>query len=330
MKLLKSFLRETIALAGPEHDTTSHAEKLVSALGALLGILVVTFTSLWLLDGTGTVLMVTSLGASAVLLFVVPHGAMSQPWPLCCGHLVSATIGVTCQWLVPGEWWTGALAVALAIAVMQYLRCVHPPGGATALAAVIGGSDIHALGYAFVLAPVLLNVVSILTIAWLFNCLFSWRRYPAHLMKREHVAVATPMDRQLELTQEDIEAAMQQLDTFIDVTTEELIELLELASRHAELHDPHPAKIAPGSCYSNGKLGRLWSIRQVIDESGNKAARKDEIIYKVLAGNGAYATGVCEREDFRQWARFEVVLREGRWVKVQEQTVKGICHDIHA
>ncbi|MGB4247669.1 MAG: HPP family protein [Pseudohongiellaceae bacterium] len=318
MKLLKQFLRESAALAGLEHNTTSHAEKLISAFGALLGILAVTFLSINMLDGPGAVLMVTSMGATAVLLFVVPHGAMSQPWPLIGGHLLSAVAGVTCQMLFPGQWWTGAVAVGLAIVVMQFLRCVHPPGGATALAAVIGGADIHALGYFFVLAPVLLNVASILAVAVLFNCLFSWRRYPAHLMHRTHVAVSAPLDRQLELTQEDFEAAMQQLNTFIDVTTEELIELLELASRHAEQHQPHPASIVPGSCYSNGKLGRLWSIRQVIDEGSSKPGKRDEIIYKTLAGDGAYATGVCEREAFRLWARFEVVLRDGRWVKIQE------------
>ncbi len=321
MTRLQTFLRDSAALAGFEHNTTSHAEKLISALGALLGILAVTFLSIRMLDGPGAILMVTSMGASAVLLFVVPHGAMSQPWQLIGGHLLSAFVGVTCQILFPGQWWTGALAVALAIVAMQYLRCVHPPGGATALAAVIGGAGIHALGYKFLLAPVLLNGLIILSIALLFNCLFAWRRYPAHLMARQHVAVTPAYDRRLELTQEDVEAAMQKLDTFIDVTTEELIELLELASQHAEQHMPHPAIVAPGSCYSNGKLGRLWSIRQVIDEGDSKAGKRDDIIFKTLAGDGAYATGVCEREVFRRWARFEVELREGRWVKVTDRSM---------
>lgn len=319
MATVKSVFKEIAAYCGLELSTTSHAEKLISTLGALLGILSVSVVSLWSLDGSGAAIVLTSMGASAVLLFVVPHAALSQPWPLIGGHLISAVIGVSCQLLFPEHLWTAALAVALSIAAMQYLRCVHPPGGATALAAVAGGADIHSLGYGYVYYPVLLNVLSILAIALLFNSLFFWRRYPAYLTRRTHSAVAAVTDRQLELTQEDFEAAMQKLDTFIDVSTEELIELLELATRHAELHQLHPSRVQSGSCYSNGKLGRLWSVRQVIDEdSAQDSKRRDEVIYKTVAGDGAYNTGICEREVFRQWARFEVVLRDGRWVKCED------------
>ena len=287
-------------------------------LGAMLGLWVAGALTWWGWGATSPWLA-TTMGASAVLLFVVPHATLSQPWPLLGGHLISAVIGVSCQRFFPDHLWTAALAVALAITAMQYLRCVHPPGGATALAAVVGGAEVHALGYGYVYYPVLLNILSILAIALMFNSLFFWRRYPAYLTRRRHTAVVAPADRQLELTQEDFEAAMQKLDTFIDVTTEELIELLELATRHAELHQQHPSSVRSGACYSNGKLGRLWSVRQVIDEDSTQGnRRKDEVIYKTLAGDGAYDTGICGREVFRQWARFEVVLREGRWVKCED------------
>lgn len=316
---MKTILKEVAAYCGVELSSTSHAEKFISTIGALLGIFTVSIVSLWSLDGAGAAIVLASMGASAVLLFVVPHATLSQPWPLLGGHLISAVIGVSCQRFFPDQLWTAALAVALAITAMQYLRCVHPPGGATALAAVVGGAEIHSLGYGYVYYPVLLNILSILAIALMFNSLFFWRRYPAYLTRRRHTAVVAPTDRQLELTQEDFEAAMQKLDTFIDVTTEELIELLELATRHAELHQQHPASVRSGACYSNGKLGRLWSVRQVIDEDSTQAnRRKDEVIYKTLAGDGAYDTGICEREVFRQWARFEVVLRDGRWVKCED------------
>ena len=71
--------------------------------------------------------------------------------------------------------------MALAIGAMHYLRCIHPPGGATALSAVLGGPAIEALGLQFILTPVLLNVIVILTVAVLYNYLFYWRRYPAGL-----------------------------------------------------------------------------------------------------------------------------------------------------
>lgn len=309
-------LQECRALLGLERNTTSHAEKLISGLGGLIGMLVIYSIAVLVCgDGPGTVLLVTSMAASAVLLFAVPHGALSQPWAVIGGHLLSAFIGVTCQRLFPGAFWTSALAVGLAIAAMHYLRCIHPPGGATALGAVIGGPDVHALGYLYLLTPILLNVAAIMTAAVLFNSLFSWRRYPAHLARRRKTKPVKPAERQFELTQEDFAAAMEQLDSYVDITAESLTELLELAKQHAEKNITHPEHIVAGHFYSNGKLGNLWSIRQVVDASSGDD-RKDRVIYKVLAGDGAYETGICSRDEFRQWARFEVTPLKGRWIKV--------------
>lgn len=309
-------LQECRALLGLERNTTSHAEKLISGLGALLGILAVYGISLMVCgDSPGTVLLVASMAASAVLLFAVPHGALSQPWAVIGGHLLSAFIGVTCQRLFPGYFWTGALAVGLAVSLMHYLRCIHPPGGATALAAVIGGPDVDNLGYLYLLTPILLNVTAIMATAIVFNSLFSWRRYPAHLARRRKSKTVKPAERQFELTQEDFAAAMEELDSYVDITAESLTELLELAKQHAEKNITHPEHIVAGHYYSNGKLGNLWSIRQVVDASGGDD-RKDRVIYKVLAGDGAYDTGICSRDEFRQWARFEVTPQNGRWIKV--------------
>ena len=93
------------------------------------------------------VYIVPSMGASAVLLFAVPHSALGQLWNVIGGHLISDAIGAACyQWL-PSNGIAAGASVGLAIGAMYYTRCIHPPGGATALAAVIGGQNIHALGY---------------------------------------------------------------------------------------------------------------------------------------------------------------------------------------
>jgi CBS-domain-containing membrane protein len=123
------------------------------------------------------------MGASAVLLFAVPHGALSQPWPVLGGHVISALIGVSCAKFIPLPLLAAAFSVALAIGAMHYLNCIHPPGGATALSAVIGGDAIHQLGFQYVLTPVLLNTIIVLIVAILFNYPFHWRRYPLALRK---------------------------------------------------------------------------------------------------------------------------------------------------
>ena len=322
---IKHLLHEIRLLLGIERNTTRHGEKIISAVGAFLGILTVYWgTRLCFPDGfmhtAGTLIMVTSMGASAVLLFAVPQGALSQPWAVIGGHLLSAFVGVTCQQLFPDQTWTPALAVGLAVGVMHYLRCMHPPGGATALAAVIGGPEIYRLEYFYLLMPILINVASIMLMAVAFNAFFPWRRYPAHLTRRRLAKPAAASERQFELTQEDFSAAMEQLNSYVDITSENLTQLLELAKQHAEKNITHPEQIIAGQFYSNGKLGNLWSVRQVVDAADNQNASKDQVIYKIVAGAGGYATGICLRAEFRQWARYEVKQQpNGHWKKVTDE-----------
>ncbi len=309
------------ALLGLERNTTSHAEKMLSASGAFLGILLVYGLSAHVLsEPASRTLVVASMGASAVLLFAVPHGGLSQPWPVLGGNVLSALLGVACARLIPAPLLAGATAVGLAVGVMYYLRCLHPPGGATALTAAIGGPDVQTLGFHYALMPVLGNVLCTLLLAFLFNYAFAWRRYPAALGKRHApTALPAPALRDVELTQEDFAAAMHKLDSYIDITVDGLTELLELARENAVRDTLHPAQILAGRCYSNGRLGRQWSVRQIIDAAEGAPAGKDQVIYKVLAGDGAWQTGLCLRDEFRHWALFEVLLEKGHWVKVQEQ-----------
>ena len=78
------------------------------------------------------------MGAATVLLFGVPHGPLSQPWALFAGNLLSAFVGVSCFMLISNTFIAAGVAVSLSMGLMFVCRCVHPPGGATALAAVIG------------------------------------------------------------------------------------------------------------------------------------------------------------------------------------------------
>jgi CBS-domain-containing membrane protein len=61
---------------------------------------------------------------------------------------------------------------------MHLSRTLHPPGGATALIAVIGSEQVHDMGYLFVLIPITLGALLMLLVALLVNNLSSGRRYP--------------------------------------------------------------------------------------------------------------------------------------------------------
>ncbi|MEO1768006.1 HPP family protein [Thiobacter aerophilum] len=298
------------ALLGLEGATASHREKLVSAAGAFFGILGVVLISHALLGGASAVFLVASMGASAVLLFAVPHGPLSQPWPLIGGHLVSALVGVTCARHVGSPWLAMALAAGLAVGAMYYLRCIHPPGGATALTAVLGGPAVHALGYQYVLTPVLLNVVLIFLIAVAFNYPFPWRRYPAALARRP-APVGEAAYRPIE--HEDFVYALSQLDSFVDVSEEDLLRIYAIATGRAERRHLAPADIHVGRAYSNGQQGDAWEIREVVDASHTGDPARDQVIYKVVAGGRARTSGVMTRSEFAHWAKYEVVRHGKGW-----------------
>lgn len=216
--------------------SVSEREHWISAAGGLAGVLAVLWISQTLLGDHAGVLAVASMGASAVLLFAAPHGALSQPWPVVGGHLISAFVGVTCaKWIVE-PMLAASVAVAISIGLMYSLRCLHPPGGATALFAVLGGEPILALGYAYLLVPVLLNVTVLLSVAVLFNFPFAWRRYP-QAWWRESAAVGAGIDPLGEawekrmISHSDLEYALSQLDTFIDVSEEDLQRIYALATQ---------------------------------------------------------------------------------------------------
>jgi CBS-domain-containing membrane protein len=208
---------------------SSWRERLLSTAGGFLGIFAIFLTSRWLLDPADAVLIIPSLGASAVLLFAAPHVPFSQPWNLVGGHLISAGVGVACARWIPDLAVAASAAVGLAIGLMVLARCIHPPGGATALAAVIGSAKLHALGFSYVLAPVALNVATILAVAVAFNAPFPWRRYPASWQPRR--GRPEPRAGYAPIRHEDFVYALSQLDTFVDVSEEDVLRIYELATR---------------------------------------------------------------------------------------------------
>ncbi|WP_260843226.1 HPP family protein [Sedimenticola selenatireducens] len=210
---------------------TSHAEKWISAGGGLVSVFMILLISQQVLDMHGTTLVVASMSASAVLLFAVPHGAMSQPWAVLGGHIISALIGVTVARWIESPLMASAIAVSLSIVVMHYLNCLHPPGGATALVAVLGGSAVQEMGYSYAVTPVLANAVILLTIAMIFNYPFIWRRYPQAWQE------AVPTEKCM-IAHSDLVYALTEIDSFIDVSEEDLLRIYGLALGHHRIPQP--------------------------------------------------------------------------------------------
>lgn len=204
-----------------------------AGLGALVGLTVTGFaTRLALGPGANLPLLIAPMGASSVLLFAVPSSPLAQPWSLIGGNLVAALVGVTAARLIPDPVLAAALACGLAIALMLALRCLHPPSGAVALTAVLGGPVISATGYGFALVPVLLNSALLLGSALAFNALMG-RPYPA-----ASAAAAGPRPsgaglQRLGFSEADLDAALRQYDRLLDVSRADLEQVLRLAEVRA-------------------------------------------------------------------------------------------------
>ncbi|MBM9605331.1 HPP family protein [Desulfopila inferna] len=154
-------------------------EILWSWIGSFLGIAAVSLIHYKMLDQTGMLMIIGSFGASAVLIYGAIRSPLAQPRNLIGGHVFSAIIGVTAFQLFGGDLWlAAALAVSTSIAVMHFTKTLHPPGGATALIAVIGGESIHNLGYMYVIIPTASGAMIMLIVALLFNNMPKSRKYP--------------------------------------------------------------------------------------------------------------------------------------------------------
>ncbi len=155
------------------------SEIIWSWIGAFLGIGLISCLNHNLLAKTDLILVIGSFGASAVLIYGAIKSPLAQPRNFLGSHVICALIGVTCYKMFPSQLWLAApLAVATSIAAMHATRTLHPPGGATALIAVIGSNKIHSLGYLYAVIPVGLGAVMMLVVALLVNNLSKNRRYP--------------------------------------------------------------------------------------------------------------------------------------------------------
>jgi CBS domain-containing membrane protein len=201
-------------------------DRALACLGVVVGIGLTGLIGA-LLHGDGEALpwIVAPIGASAVLLFVVPASPMSQPWPIVGGNSLSALVGFAVG-LVLGH---GALAcgvaVGLAIAVMSLTRSLHPPGGAAALTGALGGSLVDSAGWWFPVAPVALNALVLVAVGWLFHRLLSGHPYP-------HTQALVPETRdplpskRVGVRDEDLDAVLAGIGETFDIEREDLRLLL--------------------------------------------------------------------------------------------------------
>jgi CBS domain-containing membrane protein len=217
----------------PMPIVASKREKFYGCLGALVGL----FFAEWICRvslGGFNIWFIAPMGASAVLLFAVPSSPLAQPWALIGGNLFSALIGVMCARWIDNPGLAAGVAAALAIGAMFTFRCIHPPSGAVALTAVMGGPAIKAMGFHFVLLPVAVNSVALLLVALLFNNLLR-RNYPHRAVdhSNRHLTKDLLPSERVGFNHADLEDVLKERGQLLDINQDDLEEILVQAELHA-------------------------------------------------------------------------------------------------
>ena len=202
---------------------------------SFITMLIIGFSSTWAAPSVHPILLVASIGASVVLVFVLPNSPVSQPYPLIMGQLLCAVIGVTSAYLPFDLYVNAAMCVGACILAMFLFNCMHPPGGATALMPVIVGAPAVG-GYSFVLFPVLSNMLVLVILGMVFHRWWLKQDYPSKPLTSNDAIHkhkdASPLAR-LGIEKADLQNALHEFDAYLNITEKDLSQVYSLAQQKA-------------------------------------------------------------------------------------------------
>lgn len=296
----QTWLRRGFEALLPAPMTVTRRERLRAVVGAALGVGLAALLSRWL-GGGATPWLVASLGASSVLVFAAPAGPMAQPWAAIGGNTVSALAGIACVRLIDDPVLAAAAAASLALAAMYALRCLHPPGGAVALTAVL----LHTVDPRFALFPVATNTTLLVLAGIAWHRVFR-RRYP-------HSQQPTPKpagEIGPRFSAADLDAALAHYDEVLDVSRDDLEALLQDAELHAyqrlfgglrcaEIMAREPVTVQFGTA-----LAEAWALM-----------RRHEVKALPVIDRAGRIVGIVTRADFLREANLDSPEGIGERVK---------------
>lgn len=222
--------KEWLNTLKPNFKVMPLKERIICGIGALIGLALSSLISWWVL-GDINAWYIAPMGASSVLLFAVPASPLSQPWNIVIGNTIAAAIGVTSVLFIPNLTEAFSVAVALAIFLMMSTDSLHPPSGAVAITAVLGGNPVHELGYYFIFYPVLLNSILLLLVAIIFNRLVG-KQYPQVAQLNSRSKDPTPTQK-VSINPQDIQDVLEQQTQLFDISEYDLQKLILQAQEKA-------------------------------------------------------------------------------------------------
>ena len=145
-------------------------EPIVSGLSAAIVIGVLAFLTLRTSAG---IWLMFSFGATVFIVFVLYNLETAQPKNIFFGHLISMLVGIIFNEVMGFSFYSLGLSVGVAIALMVYLKVMHPPAASNPLVALFMD-----LSYDFILFPVIIGTITIILMSILINRIILKRKYP--------------------------------------------------------------------------------------------------------------------------------------------------------
>ena len=244
----------------PDAAQLSPAERWRSTLAALIGMLLIQGILAVIPAQPGISYLLAPLGATSVILFVLPHSPLAQPWPLVGGLLLPAIIGLLCGTWIQPAFLAVAIALALAVWITAWLRCIHPPGGAMAVVFAVAATQ-----QPVSLTTAVLNIGAALVAVLFVNNLIPGRHYPQCAPKQ--TTAQKPRPKRGSIRHEDLQHALQKIDAYLDISEEDLVRIYDLATNHA--HQRHERRVCSEimstdviSVEFGTELNEAWALLQ--------------------------------------------------------------------
>ena len=244
----------------PDAAQLSPAERWRSTLAALIGMLLIQGILAVIPAQPGISYLLAPLGATSVILFVLPHSPLAQPWPLVGGLLLPAIIGLLCGTWIQPAFLAVAIALALAVWITAWLRCIHPPGGAMAVVFAVAATQ-----QPVSLTTAVLNIGAALVAVLFVNNLIPGRHYPQCAPKQ--TTAQKPRPKRGSIRHEDLQHALQKIDAYLDISEEDLVRIYDLATNHA--HQRHERRVCSEIMSTNvisvefgTELNEAWALLQ--------------------------------------------------------------------
>lgn len=161
-------------LKGDDATLPPKASKKAIALAWLGGFLAIAAVAA-LTDALSIALVLGSFGATCVLVFGYPDVPFSQPRNVIAGHFISSLVGLACLHFFGPQWWSVAIAVGTAIALMMLTRTVHPPAGSNPVIVFLTQPT-----WEFLIFPTLIGALILVVVALIYNNLTREGKYPKY------------------------------------------------------------------------------------------------------------------------------------------------------